>query len=268
MPAESGDGVVALPHLRKVKRAMENESLQQFHQQGYFTVPALLTEEEIKAVFAEIEYIVDRYAEVPDELIQYEPRVMSGEIAVDKLELAVRKLFRMAVHNAFFARLARHPRWLEIAHALLGPRLNLVQSMLLMKPPYCSTAKVWHQDNAYFRLFPCDLLGFWVACDAATVENGCMHVVPCSQHAGIVAHQGAADEYGAVQSPAPAEVVAIPLEAGDALVFHGELLHATPANRTDQGRRALQYHYAATDCRRLRDDYPFPLPAPEQIIQA
>ena len=151
---------------------MENEYLQQFHQQGYFTVPALLTEGEIKAVFAEIEHIVEHSADVPDELIQYEPRVMSGEVAVDQLELAVRKLFRMAVHNAFFARLARHPRWLEIAHALLGPRLNLVQSMLLMKPPHCSTAKVWHQDNAYFRLFPCQLLGFWVACDAATVENG------------------------------------------------------------------------------------------------
>ena len=259
---------MALPDLGKVKSAMENEYLQQFHQQGYFTVPALLTEGEIKAVFAEIEHIVEHYADVPDELIQYEPRVMSGEVAVDELELAVRKLFRMAVHNAFFARLARHPRWLEIAHALLGPRLNLVQSMLLMKPPHCSTAKVWHQDNAYFRLFPCQLLGFWVACDAATVENGCMHVVPCSQHAGIVAHQGADDEYGAVHSPPPAEVVAVPLAAGDALVFHGELLHATPANQTDQRRRALQYHYAAPDCRRLRDDYPFRLPAPEQIIQA
>jgi ectoine hydroxylase-related dioxygenase (phytanoyl-CoA dioxygenase family) len=83
-----------------------------------------------------------------------------------------------------------------------------------------------------------------------------------------VAHQGAGDEYGAVHSPPPAEVVAVPLAAGDALVFHGELLHATPANQTDQRRRALQYHYAAPDCRRLRDDYPFRLPAPEQIIQA
>ena len=61
---------------------MENEYLQQFHQQGYFTVPALLTEGEIKAVFAEIEHIVEHSADVPDELIQYEPRVMSGEVAV------------------------------------------------------------------------------------------------------------------------------------------------------------------------------------------
>ena len=247
---------------------MEDDYRQQFHQQGYFKVPALLTREEIAAVFGEIAQIVDRSTEMPDGLIQYEPRVISGEVAVDKLEFAVRKLFRMAVHNTFFARLARHPRWLEIAHILLGPRLHLVQSMLLMKPPRCSTAKVWHQDNAYFRLFPCHLLGFWVACDTATVENGCMHVVPFSQHAGIVEHQGAGDAYGAVKSPPASEIVAVPLEAGDALVFHGELLHATPANRTAHRRRALQYHYAATDCRRLRDDYPFRLPAPEQIIQA
>ena len=245
---------------------VENEHLQQFHQQGYFTVSGLLTDEEIQAVFAEVAQIVGRYPEPPGELVQFEPRVISGDVATESLELSVRKLFRMAVHNAFFQGLGRHPRWLEIVHTLLGPRVHLIQSMLLMKPPRCSTNKVWHQDNAYFRLAPCQLLGLWIACDKTSIENGCMHVVPFSQHAGLVEHRGSGDEYGAVTTPTASEVVAVPLRAGDALVFHGELLHATPANQTPDRRRALQYHYAAADCRQLSDDYPFQLPDPELTI--
>lgn len=43
--------------------------------------------------------------------------------------------------------------------------------------------------------------------------------------------------------------VAVPMRAGDALLFHGDLIHGTPANRTkDKRRRALQLHYAWAGC--------------------
>ena len=37
--------------------------------------------------------------------------------------------------------------------------------------------------------------------------------------------------------------VAVPMDPGDALVFHSLIHHYTAANRSDRRRRALQFHY-------------------------
>lgn len=137
-----------------------------------------------------------------------------------------------------------------IATALLGPDVVLLQSIMLLKPPRIGGAKVWHQDNAYFRRDPNHIVGFWVACDDATVENGCMHVIPGSHTRGILEHGGFKNDYGTLWAPSFEEAVAVPLKAGDALMFHGELLHGSPPNNTDERRRSMQYHYASSRCRR------------------
>lgn len=203
----------------------------------------------MEAIRREVTLIVDRHPNVPEELVQIEPSVARGEFTLATKELGVRKLFRMARYNDLFRQLAFHPKMVTIATSLLGPDVKLLQSMLLMKPPHFGGVKIWHQDNAYFRLTPNDVFGFWVACDNATAENGCMHVIPGSHTQGIVPHGGVGDDYGLLDPPSFDRAVAIPLKAGDALVFHGEIFHYTPSNQTPHRRRAVQYHYASSKCR-------------------
>jgi phytanoyl-CoA hydroxylase len=240
--------------------SIDRNVVEQYHERGYFTVESLLAPEEVAAICAEVTRIVDSRDELPAELIQWERQVASGEYRPPTPEFGVRKLFRMAKHVELFRDLAFHLKLTEIATAILGPELLLMQSMLLMKPPNCSTDKVWHQDNAYFHLSPCDVFGIWIACDEATVENGCMHIVPGSHKRGLRQHAGGGDEYGCVQPPKPDDVLPVPLQPGDALIFHGELLHHTPANRTQRRRRAVQYHYATANCQRRPGEHPFELP--------
>ncbi len=228
---------------------VNDQLLKQYREQGYFTVEGLFTAEEVQSVREEIPKIVARYPDVPKELVQIEPTVASGEKTPESFELGVRKLSRMARHNAFFRNLAFHPKMVNIARTLLGPDIVLHQGQLLMKPPHFGGEKIWHQDNAYFRLEPNHVFGFWVACDDATVENGCMHVLPGSHTRGIAEHAGVGDEYGLVTPQSLEDAAPIPLKPGDALVFHGELYHYTPPNRTDKRRRAIQYHYASSHCR-------------------
>ncbi|HTU25310.1 MAG TPA: phytanoyl-CoA dioxygenase family protein, partial [Pirellulales bacterium] len=45
--------------------------------------------------------------------------------------------------------------------------------------------------------------------------------------------------------------VMVPLAPGGVLLFSGLLHHATPPNRSPARRRALQFHYASVDCRRI-----------------
>lgn len=228
---------------------LDQQKLTQYRELGYFIVEGLFTMDLVESIRKEITKIVDRHPDVPQGLVQFEPSVARGEFTPETKELGVRKLFRMACHNEFFRQLAFHPKIVTIAKALLGPDVKLLQSMLLMKPPYFGGPKIWHQDNAYFRLTPNDVFGFWVACDEATVENGCMHLVPGSHKNGIALHGGVNDDYGLINPPPLDQAVAIPLKTGNALVFHGELFHYTPPNTTPRRRRAIQYHYVSSKCR-------------------
>jgi len=244
---------------------MDPALLNQYREDGYFVVRDLLGLDEVEAICQQITRVVNQHPAVPEELIQMEPAVASGEKTTESLELGVRKLFRVAKHNAFFRQLASHESLVAIARELIGPDILLIQSMTLMKPPGVSVEKIWHQDNAYFRVDPPDLFGLWIACDEATVENGCMHVMPGSHLGGIVEHAGPGDLYGATTIPQVEEVVAIPLSPGDALVFHGELLHFTPPNQTASRRRAVQYHYVSGTVTRRGNGNPFDYD-PEAVI--
>ncbi|MEO1995016.1 MAG: phytanoyl-CoA dioxygenase family protein [Planctomycetaceae bacterium] len=228
-----------------------NTQIDRYQEQGYVVVRALIVDDEIESVHRKITEVIEQRQDFPAELVQLEPLVRTGELEAESFELGVRKLFRVARHCAFFRRFAFHPRMVAAVQELLGPDLFLVQSMTLMKPPRVSTPKVWHQDNAYFRLAPAHVLGVWIAGDEATVENGCMHIVPGSHQAGVVKHAGDGDAFGIVDEPRDDQLLAVPLSPGDALIFHGELQHFTPANTTNGQRRSLQYHYAATPVRWL-----------------
>jgi hypothetical protein len=45
----------------------------------------------------------------------------------------------------------------------------------------------------------------------------------------------------------PEGMLPVPLKAGGALFFHGNLPHWTPINSSSSRRRALQFHYRAVD---------------------
>ena len=83
------------------------------------------------------------------------------------------------------------------------------------------------------------MAAFWIAIDPTDAGNGCMHVVPGSHRGGLQPHgKGALPDvpglnlggiyYSAVTPPTrPSDVVAVPMAPGDALLFHGDLMHAT-----------------------------------------
>lgn len=236
-----------------VQEVINDRQIAQFRDKGFFVAPGLFSTDDVAGVRNEITTLMRPYPNVPDGLVQMEPTVRAGTVTPSTPELGVRKLFRMTAHSAFFRDLAFHPGMVGIATTLAGPDIALFQSMLLMKPPHFGGQKIWHQDNAYFRLVPNTIVGFWVACDDADPENGCMHVVPGSHRNGITEHGGVLDDYGMINPPFLSDAVACPLREGDALVFHGELCHFTPSNDTDRRRRAIQYHYAPTTCRSAPD---------------
>lgn len=163
--------------------------------------------------------------------------------AVDR----VRKFTDFTAYEPALLAVAMSARLHAALDAMMGPGRVMLQEMALVKPPRIGGVKPWHQDAAYFRGSDPNLMfGVWIALDPATTENGCMELVPGSHLGGPVPHVPHEDINLCTIDPRFVRAdrrVAIPLEPGDALVFHSLAHHYTAANRSGSRRRALQFHY-------------------------
>ncbi|MFC7624701.1 phytanoyl-CoA dioxygenase family protein [Microlunatus sp. GCM10028923] len=216
----------------------------QFDELGYLAVRQLLTPDEVAGVLAAMAAVLVRPGEA---MIEYEAW------AADRVEAAsgdermdlIRKFMWFVQEDDRLTALAKNDRILSIVRRLCGSEdITMMQDMALLKPPGGGREKPWHQDNAFFALEPgTPIVGVWLALDPATPENGCMHVMPGTHREGPVVHFRRRDWQLCDEDVDRGRDTMIPLPPGGALFFHGLLQHGTPANRTDQRRRAVQLHY-------------------------
>ena len=87
--------------------------------------------------------------------------------------------------------LATHPVLLDAVEACIGPNILLYNSMWVVKEPHTPAKVNWHQDLTYWGLADHDAqVTAWLALSPATVESGCMQMVPGSHQGGRVEHRG------------------------------------------------------------------------------
>ncbi|MEC7216378.1 MAG: phytanoyl-CoA dioxygenase family protein, partial [SAR324 cluster bacterium] len=137
---------------------------------------------------------------------------------------------------------------------LIGPNVKCMQSMLFVKKSG-KPGQAWHQDEHFIPTRDRSLTGVWIALDDATIENGCLWVIPGSHHAGVLypVRPPTSEEYdGAPESfdypHSPDEAVPVEVARGSVVFFHGYLLHSSLKNRAEEGyRRALVHHYMSAE---------------------
>ena len=89
----------------------------------------------------------------------------------------------------------------------------------MMKPRFYGTVTDWHQDSVAWPMFaPQNHVSCWVALDDATVDNGCMTVIPGSHKWGPIA-----PDYKPrfLSLPHLADPVPVELKAGHCMFHHG-----------------------------------------------
>jgi hypothetical protein len=151
---------------------------------------------------------------------------------------------------------------------------------LFDKPPGCG-ASFWHQDW-YFWDEPESAaeappqLGLLFYLSDATVETGCLKVLPRSQHQRLLQHDllAASDKRALRRGEGPPELFAtaagevhVPVRAGDAVALDARLLHAANANRGPKPRPLVTFWYVPDEARlsgRIRAAFGNPAaPSPE-----
>ena len=146
------------------------------------------------------------------------------------------------------------PRTLEVLKRVIGPNVKAMQSMLFIKASG-KPGQAWHQDEFFIPTRDRSLTGGWLALDDATVENGCLWVIPGSHKHAILWPQSQQSDArfdctGESMYFPYTDDDAVPVEvpAGSTVFFNGYLLHRSLPNYAPQGfRRALVNHYMSAE---------------------
>lgn len=72
------------------------------------------------------------------------------------------------------------PEILDMVGQVIGPDFLLWGTTVFGKPAHSGKETPWHQDGEYWPIRPLATCSVWIAMDAATPENGCLRVIPCS----------------------------------------------------------------------------------------
>jgi len=232
------------------------DDVEQFHAQGWLAVEGVYSPSEVEAYKAALRDIIHGVSPACEGLyIQEEPYYAEAGETVsseEERELRIRKLIWFVRADARLMQASRHPRLCTLLSQLIGSGSTMIQDMALLKPPRHGSEKPWHQDTAYFDWLPLGgIVGCWLALDQATVENGCMQVIPGSHLDGPVPHYHARDCQMADERVQTQRAIALPLAPGGCLFFSGLLHHGTPPNRSNDRRQALQFHFAAEGCTKM-----------------
>jgi phytanoyl-CoA hydroxylase len=78
-----------------------------------------------------------------------------------------------------------HPPVVDALTRVIGPNVKAMQSMFFIKSEG-KPGQAWHQDEHFIPTRDRSLTAVWIALDDATVDNGCLWVIPGSHRRGVL----------------------------------------------------------------------------------
>lgn len=211
-------------------RLLQDAAIRQFHDHGYVSPIPVLTPEE-----------TTRYRAKFDEFEAHEGGTLKGGVR-NKTHL-----FLTWVHE-----IATHPKILDAVEDLIGPNILLYHAQWFVKEPNTPNFVSFHQDSAYWSLSQAQGLSAWVALEPATVENGCMQVIPDTHNAALAHAERIAPENMLWRGQTVAEpldtskAVAMPLKAGEMSIHHARIVHGSGPNSSNTRRIGYSLRYIPT----------------------
>lgn len=148
-----------------------------------------------------------------------------------------------------FDRFSRTPEMAAVATDIGMVTPLLLQSMYIFKQPRIGGEVNCHVDHTFLWTEPQSVIGFWVAIDDATTENGCLWALP-GGHRILVKSRSRLNESRTAtmtdifnSTPYPTDGL-VPLEAarGTLVLLNGSLPHLSGPNTSEKPRHAYTVH--------------------------
>jgi phytanoyl-CoA hydroxylase len=253
---------------------LSQSQVDHFHRDGFLVIPAYLNNDEISAAQSRIAEIIDKFdmsevsvfstteqTKTSDEyfiksgdkircFFEEEAFDEQGSLKNTK-EFSINKVGH-ALHDLdeVFRNISYRSELASICEQIGMKDPLMVQSQYIFKQPGIGGKVVAHQDSSFIYTDPPSCIGFWMAMEDATVENGCLMAIPGSQRSGLEAGrfirnpEGTSTRFIDTTKTEWDLTKMVPLEAdkGSLVILHGSLVHMSMPNRSTKSRHAYIIH--------------------------
>jgi non-heme Fe2+,alpha-ketoglutarate-dependent halogenase len=158
--------------------------------------------------------------------------------------------------------LIRDPRVLDPIEDLIGPDILCWNTIFWIKEAHSPTFVSWHQDKRYWGLDSNDVVTAWLALSPATLESGCMRVMPGTHIGETLSHEDCYHEDNMLtrgQEIAAgldeAKAVHMPLATGEMSLHNYSLAHASGPNESEDRRIGVSLHFMPTAAGQIVGDW-------------
>ena len=223
---------------------------------GYILIPNFVDEKFCDEMNKEVTNIIKSI--IPEESAFSHAYAGDGHIAIREMkstedpksiEDEISKLFR--IHSrGIFNEFINNEVLCDILEDILGPNVDCFLSQFIFKNPG-AWGQPWHQDSSYFPFDREPQVGAWLATSEATLENGCLVILPGSHKEHLHEHlpddrKGSNYGYTEIKDHDFSQETPMTLNTGDLLLFHSFLMHKSYDNNSQARRTAMVYHFAET----------------------
>jgi hypothetical protein len=233
----------------EVPKPLSEEEIQSYIDQGFLVGTDLVSEDEVEEICEDMIRIAR--GGYPSDTF----KPLDSDIPDDEAIQNILCIHQPHYLSPVIKKYVEHPGISGALSQIAGAHLpfwdgsvSCIQSMMFVKPPGFQ-GQAWHQDEAYIPTRDRSLVGAWIALDDATIENGCLNVVPGSHQSGHLwpakPHEND-DEFdfsGEAYGFDGSGEVPVEVPRGSVVFFNGYLLHRSKKNRSEIYRRVLVNHY-------------------------
>jgi phytanoyl-CoA hydroxylase len=240
--------------IREEKEMLSESQIKQFDEQGFLKGDIVLSDSKVEQLREELDKVmagetvnkpvVNRNLRGKDNN-DYGMNMSSNEKVV--------QIVNIWMASDIYFKHAQNPQLCEeIAQLCRTDTLRIWHDQIQYKPPITGGPTPWHQDHPLWPIIqPAELVSAWVALDDATIENGCMWMVPGSHKWGNHQKYLASDDNFMPYHKQPdllpegANTRAVPFEIKKGQVGYHHCLtwHGSPHNKSERKRRAIAVHY-------------------------
>ena len=249
--------------------SLTDQQLETFHHEGYLVVNNVFEDNELNAFAGDITELTDRET---SRLVKNGrlSQTFSGhpfETRLTRITEEDESIYwsivggRLATPGIFG--LMTTPALLDIAETLIGPEI-IASSVYRLRPKlpgFWHGVVPWHQDSGYFEPY-CDkslILTVWIPFVDATVDRGCLEVIPRAHRSDVFRHLTAGDGpdghtykgYLRIdKSDLPnmgEEAIPVPVPRGGALLLTNRTPHRSTDNVSEVIRWSMDVRFQSAD---------------------
>ena len=145
--------------------------------------------------------------------------------------------------------LIRDPRVLDPVEQLIGPDILCWSTIFWIKDSGSRSFVGWHQDNTYWGLSSRNVITAWFAISDASVDAGCMKVMPGTHQGETLRHEDTYHQDNmltrgqVIPGLDESRAVYMPLRAGEMSLHNYCLAHGSGPNISPDRRIGVSMHF-------------------------